>query len=174
MKKIFLLSLVFLLFFQVNPVFTVEGYRPVYVPKEEAKTIKVLPPQDITTQGKIYVKGNYIFIGDVNLGIHVIDNTDPRNPKKTAFIRIYGNHDIAIKDNILYADNMEDLVALDITDIQNPVLVKRTESVYKLPNQHYPENLPFQTYFECPDPSKGFIVGWIPGMIETPKCYTTY
>ncbi len=174
MKKLFLAFLVFLLFFNGTSVFKVDGYRPVYVPKEEAKTIKVLPPQDITTQGKVYVKDPYIFVGDVNLGIHVIDNSDPRHPYKLAFIQIYGNHDIAVKEQVLYADNMEDLVAIDISDMQNPTLVKRVESVYKLPNQHYPENLPFQTYFECPDPSKGFIVGWIPDEIENPKCYTSY
>jgi len=174
MKKIFLISFVFLLFFNGNNVFKVDGYRPVYVPKEEAKVIKVLPPRDVITQGKIYVKDNYIFVGDVNQGIHVIDNSDPRHPQKIAFIQIYGNHDIAVKGNTLYADNMDDLVAIDISDMQNPTLVKRVEGVYKMPNQHFPEDLPFQTYFECPDPSKGLIVGWIPAELENPKCYTSY
>ena len=174
MKKISIVLVVFLLFFRGTSVYEVEGYRPVYVPKEEAKVIKTLPPQDIKTQGKIYVKDQYIFIGDVNLGVHVIDNTDPRNPIKLAFIQIYGNHDIAIKDNVLYADNMEDLVALNINSIQNPTLVKRLEGIYELPNQHYPENLPYHSYFECADPSKGYIVGWIPDIIEKPECYTSY
>jgi len=173
--KIFLIPfIVFLLFFSGTSVYEVEGFKPVYVPKEEAKVIKTLPPQDIKTQGKIYVKDQYIFIGDVNLGIHVVDNTDPRNPIKIAFIQIYGNHDIAIKDDILYADNMEDLVALNINSIQNPTLVKRIEGVYELPNQHYPENLPYHSYFECTDPSKGYIIGWIPDIIEKPECYTSY
>jgi hypothetical protein len=174
MKKIFLISFVFLLFFNGNNVFKVDGYRPVYVPKEEAKVIKVLPPRDVITQGKIYVKDNYIFVDDVNQGIHVIDNSDPRHPQKIAFIQIYGNHDIAVKGNTLYADNMDDLVAIDISDMQSPTLVKRVEGVYKMPNQHFPEDLPFQTYFECPDPSKGLIVGWIPAELENPKCYTSY
>ena len=174
MKKILIASIVFLLFFRGTTVDEIEGYKPVYVPKDEAKVIKTLPPQDIKTQGKIYVKDQYIFIGDVNLGIHVIDNSDPRNPIKIAFIQIYGNHDIAIKDDILYADNMEDLIALNINSIQNPTLVKRLEGVYELPNQYYPENLPYHSYFECADPAKGYIVGWIPDIIEKPECYTSY
>lgn len=174
MKKIFLVFLIYLLFFNGSSVFKVDGYRPVYVPKEEAKIIKALPPRDMTAQGKIYVKDNYIFVGDVNLGIHVIDNTDPHHPQKVAFIQVYGNHDIAVKGNILYADNLEDLVALDISNIQNIQLTKRVEKVYKLPNQHYPENLPFHTYFECADPSKGYIVGWVPAEIENPECFTNY
>jgi len=174
MKKFFLIFLVFLLFFNGTSVFKVEGYRPVYVPRDDAKIIHFLPPRDVVTQGKIYVKDNYIFVGDVNLGIHVIDNSDPRYPQKIAFIQIYGNHDIAVKGNTLYADNLNDLVALDISDIHNPTLVKRVKDVYKMPNQHYPENMPFQTYFECPDPSKGLVVGWIPDEIKNPKCYTSY
>lgn len=174
MKKIFLISIVFLLFFNGNNVFKVEGYRPVYAPADEAKIIKVFPPRDIVSQGKIYVKDNYIFIGDIGQGIHVIDNSDPRHPVKVAFIQIYGNHDVAIKGSTLYADNLDDLVAIDISDIQHPSLAKRVEGVYKMPNQHYPENMPFQTYFECPDPSKGLVVGWIPDEIENPRCYTSY
>ena len=166
--------LVFMLFFRGSSVFEVEGYKPVYVPTAEARVIKGLPPKDIVTQGKIYVKGNYIFIGDVNLGVHVVDNTDPRNPKKIAFIQIYGNHDIAVKEDILYADNLDDLVALDISDLQNPRVVKRIEKVYRFPNQQYPENLPFHTWFECPDPSKGIVVGWIPATLQNPECYTSY
>jgi hypothetical protein len=174
MKKIFIVFLVFMLFFGGTSINEVEGYIPVYIPKDQTKVIKTLPPQDVATQGKIYVKDSYIFIGDVNLGIHVVDNTDPRNPQKIAFIQIYGNHDIAIKENILYADNLEDLVALNISDINNPTLVKHIQDVYKEPNQFYPENLPFYTYFECADPDKGYVIGWIPGMIKNPECYTSY
>lgn len=174
MKRIFILFLVFMLFFGGTSINKIEGYRPVYIPKDEAKIIKILPPRDITTQGKIYVKDQYIFIGDINLGVHVVDNTDPRNPEKIAFIQIYGNHDIAIKENVLYADNLDDLVAINVTDIQNPTLIKRVEGVYEEPNQNYPENLPFYSYFECADPSKGYIIGWIPDVIENPECYTSY
>ena len=174
MKKLFIVFFAFMLFFGGTSINEVEGYRPVYIPKDQAKVIKTLPPQDVTTQGKIYVKDAYIFIGDVNLGIHIVDNSDPRNPQKIAFIQIYGNHDIAIKENILYADNIEDLVALNISDINNPALVKRIEDVYEEPNQFYPENLPFYTYFECADSDKGYVIGWIPDMIENPECYTSY
>jgi len=174
MKKLLLIFMVFLLFFSGTSSYTVEGFKPVYIPEAEAKTIKTLPPQDMVIQGKIYIKDHYIFVGDVNLGVHVIDNTDPRTPRKIAFIQIYGNHDISIKDNILYADNLQDLVAVDISDLNNPVEVKRIEGVYELLNQHYPENVNGGTYFECVDPSKGIVAGWVPATLTDPDCWTAY
>jgi len=174
MRRTLLSILVFLLFFSGNTSYTVQGYKPVYVPKAEAKVIKAFDARPIETQGKIYLKDQYIFIGDVSKGVHVIDNTDPSNPIKLLFIQIFGNHDIAIKGNVMYADNLEDLVAIDISDIYNPIEIKRIEGVYKLPNQHYPEDVPYRTYFECAVPEKGYVSGWIPALITDPECFTTY
>ena len=174
-KFISLFSLLaFLLFFSGSSSFTVEGYKPVYAPSSEARVIKALETRDVETQGKIYIKDHYIYIGDVNRGVHVIDNTDPRNPQKILFIQIYGNHDIAIKGNMMYADNMDDLVVIDISDIYHPLEVKRIEGVYELPNQDYPEDVAWGTYFECADPELGFVVGWVPDLITDPACITTY
>lgn len=174
LSRTLLLMMVFLMFFGGNTSYSVDGYKPLYVPTAEAKVIRALEPRELETQGKIYIKDQYIFIGDVNQGVHVVDNSDPSNPTKILFIQIYGNHDIAIKGNVMYADNLEDLVTIDITDLYNPVEIKRIEDVYEVPNQHYPENLPYGTSFECADPERGYIVGWISAMITDPECYTTY
>lgn len=173
-SRILFLMMVFLLFFGGNTSYTVDGYKPLYVPTAEAKLIKALEARDIETQGKIYLKDQYIFIGDVSRGVHVVDNSDPRNPIKILFIQIYGNHDIAIKGNVMYADNLEDLIAIDISDINNPQEIRRIEDVYKTPSQFYPENVPYGTPFECADSDKGYIVGWISALITDPNCHTTY
>ena len=174
MRKLFLVLFLFLLFFSGTSSFTIEGYKPIYIPETEAKIIKAVPPQEMDTQGKIYIKDHYIFVGDINLGVHVFDNTDPLNPKKILFYQIYGNHDISIKGNIMYADNLQDLVAINISDMNNPVEVKRVPGVYKLLNQHYPENVSWGTYFECVDPSKGFVAGWTKTTLTDPQCWTSY
>ena len=58
-KLIPLLSLlVFFLYFSGSTSRTVEGYRPIYAPAAEAKTVKTLDARDVESQGKIYVKGN--------------------------------------------------------------------------------------------------------------------
>lgn len=70
----------------------------------------------IDTVGKVYEKGNYIYLNELNQGIHIIDNSDPTHPQQIAFINIPGNEDMAIHGNTLYADMGTDLLALDITD----------------------------------------------------------
>lgn len=164
----------FFLFFSGNSGSMITGYKPIYVDASEAKVIKVLDPREIETQGKIYIKDHYIFIGDVGTGVHVIDNSDPYHPVKTAFIQIYGNHDIAIRDNILYADNLDDLVAIDVSGLQNISVTKRIEGVYTMPNQYYPEDVPYGTWFECSDPDKGIVVDWVQAELDNPYCRTTY
>lgn len=172
--KVFILAIVTFALFFSGTQFTVEGYRPVYIPEDEAKVIELLEPREMITQGKIYIKDQYIYVGDVNLGIHIIDNTDPRNPVKVAFLQVYGNHDIAIKGETMYADNMEDMIAIDISDRENPKVASRIEDVYEVPNQRFPENLPYHTFFECVNPEKGFVVGWIPAELNNPECWTAY
>jgi hypothetical protein len=167
-------SCLFMLFFSGNTGSTTLGYKPVYAPSSEAKVIKLLEPREIFSQGKIYIKDQYIFIGDVGTGVHVIDNSDPHHPQKIAFIQIYGNHDIAIKDNIMYADNLDDLVALDLTNLQSITVTKRIAGVYKMPNQHYPEDVEYGTWFECADPDQGIVVEWLAAEIEDPDCRTTF
>ena len=50
----------------------------------------------VSTPGKICVKGNIIFLNDLDKGVHVIDNSNPAQPRKIAFINIPGNEDIAV------------------------------------------------------------------------------
>jgi hypothetical protein len=95
-------------------------YSPVY--KEKATVLAAIngsSSQAIEHAGKIYIKGNFIYLNEVNKGIHIIDNSKPSHPVQIAFLSIPGNLDIAIKGNILYADMYSDLLALDITDPHN-------------------------------------------------------
>lgn len=174
MKNSILFLLLFLLFFSGSNQQLVMGYQPVYLSESEAKTIAYESPRALKNQGKIYVKDNYIFIGDIGLGVHVIDNSNPEAPQKVGFIRIYGNHDIAIKGTSLYADNYSDLVTIDISNMSQPIVTKRIEAFYNLSQNNYPPNVPYGTYFECVDPSKGFVVDWQEVELESPNCYTTY
>lgn len=165
--------MVFLLFFSGSNT-TKTGYRPIYISSDIAKTICFSAPQAMEKQGKIYIKDQYVFIGDINLGVHIIDNTNPEYPEKIGFLKIYGNHDIAIKGNTLYADNFDDLIAVDISDIEHPVVTKREKAVYTLMNHDFPPGVPYGTYFECVDDSKGYVLSWVEAELENPKCYTTY
>jgi hypothetical protein len=91
--------------------------------------VDVIAPVPVLESGKIYAYKNFIFVNDKNKGIHVVDNTDPSNPKKISFIEIPGNVDISVKDDFLFADSLTDLVVLDISDIKNIKEVTRLENV---------------------------------------------
>jgi hypothetical protein len=97
-------------------------YEPVYKTKAEVRAnIKSNSPRAIHNPGKIVLLGNYIFLNEVDKGVHIIDNTNPAAPVNKYFIDIPGNIDIAAKGNILYADLYTDLVTLDIS---NPAAVQ--------------------------------------------------
>lgn len=97
---------------------------------EFRSSAKITAPQAIQKSGKIYAYGNYIFVNDKKKGIHVIENSNPRSPRKIAFINIPGNEDISIKGNYLYADSLIDLVVFDISDLESIVQVGRLEDVF--------------------------------------------
>lgn len=100
-------------------------YEPIYKSKAEVQAeIKSSTAISISNPGKIYLYGNYIFLNDVNKGVHVIDNSNPSNPVIKSFISIPGNVDIAVKGTMLYADLYTDLVVVDIADPLNATLKK--------------------------------------------------
>lgn len=106
-------------------------YEAVYKTKTAVReNIKSNTPRLVENPGKINTLGNYIFLNEIDKGIHVIDNSLPSQPKNIAFIEIPGNMDIAVKGNTLYADLYTDLVAIDITDPANVKLAKVIESVF--------------------------------------------
>lgn len=106
-------------------------YTPVFTSLTSIRSaVRSESPHDIAAPGKIYLYGKYIYLNELNKGIHVIDNTHPSSPQKIAFINIPGNVDLVIKDDVMYADSYIDLVALDIKDPHNIHEVKRLEGVF--------------------------------------------
>lgn len=153
---------------QVADVGLQPGVRPIYAELDRWDEIISLPPQPVENLGKIYYKDPFLYVNERFKGIHVYDNSDPANPVPLAFIQIFGSEDIAIKDNILYADNYTDLVAIDISDIYNVVVVDREEGLYSRDAKAYPEG--FSGYFECVDPSRGLVIGWEEAELVHPEC----
>lgn len=106
-------------------------YEPVYKTKAEVRAnIKSNAPRTIETTGKICVLGSTIFLNEPDRGVHVIDNTNPAQPRNLAFIDIPGNMDIAIKGNTLYADLFTDLVAIDVSNPADAKVKKVVEGVF--------------------------------------------
>jgi hypothetical protein len=135
MKKLtFLLLILPIIFFQsclndeCRETRTFVQFTPVFLTKAQIRTdIKMEPERKLENPGKMYFYNNFLFINDQGKGIHVYDLKYISSPTKIGFYSIPGNFDIAVKNNILYADNVMDLIALDITDVYTPKLVKRIE-----------------------------------------------
>lgn len=111
-------------------------YTPViHTTAELRASIKNDIAQPIVNPGKIYVKDNTIFLTEKEKGIHIIDNTNPSNPINKAFITIPGNEDMAVNGNMLYADCYTDLLAIDISNINNITL--KNYVAYLYPERRY-------------------------------------
>ena len=136
---------------------TYQANVPVYMSFSDFRSsFAKTAPEEISNPGKMYFKDDYLFVNEHEKGIHVIDNSDPSKPKKVAFYKILGNVDMAIRGNILFADSYIDLVAIDISDVDNPVEKGRLKNVF-------PEIIPVgQVYYpySSVDKSKGVIVDW--------------
>ena len=122
-------------------------------------SVEVIAPKTIEEPGKIYVYQDYIFVGDVHSGIHIIDNSDPKSPKAIKFIQIPGNEDISVKDNFLYADSATDLVVFDISDINNVSIIEHLEDVFNVYNYDIPVEAEAVDYGKF-DFDDDIIVGW--------------
>ena len=137
MKKFFFLPVI-LLIITLTGCFkddckTVERvYKPVYITLKQYREtqIKTEAAKPVNMPGKIYLYKHYIFLNEPGLGIHVIDNSDPADPKNISFINIPGNVDLAVKDDYLYADSYGDLVVFDISNPANAVAKEFKSNVF--------------------------------------------
>ena len=121
--------------------FEVEEYQPVFMDREnlEKSVFFLETARELNNPGKIYCRGNWLFVNEKYKGVHVFDNTDPEHPVKKGFVFAPGCIDMAVKDSILYLDNSVDLVAFDMDTRRQ---VKRVANVF--PEPISPSGIPFQ------------------------------
>ena len=86
-----------------------------------------------------------------------------------AFLQIAGNSDLAIKGNILYANNVRDLIAIDISSLDSIRVINRQQDAFQIVGATFPEN--YTGYFECVDPELGEVVGWYETTLIKPECW---
>lgn len=124
--------------------------QPIYMTHEQIKaSVKSLPPKTIENFGKFFISNNYIYLNEPDKGVHVINNSNPAAPFKIAFIQIVGCKDLWVKGNTLYADNLTDLIALDIS---NPTSITETARLENIFNQGYYED-PIEGYYVGSEPT---------------------
>lgn len=143
------------------------GYAPVYQSDSTMANIRSDAPQPILRGGKIYVRDKTMYQVEEGSGIHIIDITRPENPARTAFIHVSGAQELSIKGDLLYTNNYNDLVVLNISNPQSVREVQRMKDMFHITGGNVP---PEKGYFECINPDRGSVIGWQKKTLYSPKC----
>jgi hypothetical protein len=144
---------------------TYKANVPEYMSYDDLRSsVKMTESTQLCHPGKMYFKDNYIFINEQQKGVHVYDNSNPASPVNLTFIEIPGNVDISIFNDILYADSYVDLVAIDISDINNVTEIYRSENIFEYTIPAFDFDYPVSDVEE----QKGVVLGWkIENVTET-------
>ncbi|MBC5644419.1 hypothetical protein H8S77_16195 [Parabacteroides sp. BX2] len=147
---------------KVRETITLTMNEPVFMPADVFRSsVKVkTQPEEITQQGKICFYEGYLYVSEPGRGIHIIDNRNPSSPRATGFIELIGNADIAIRNNMLYADSYVDLIWFDIANPALPVLKDRLENVFETLPPVEEGEIDYQMCFSEEAKTKGVVVGW--------------
>ena len=147
-------------FFDVDEQPTLPPYRPLLMSRATLEqSVALVPARELHNTGKIYLKGRYVYINERYEGIHIIDNIDPTQPRNVGFLRIPGSLDIAMRGNLLYADNAVDLVTLDLSDPSNVRVLSRVRDAF--PELTPPEPASIEPAYRAEKrPADAIVVGW--------------
>ncbi|MCB9224487.1 MAG: hypothetical protein R2780_14845 [Crocinitomicaceae bacterium] len=143
----------------------VEGWRPIYSNDDNA-SVQTKASEPLENPGRVYVYEDLLLVNDQSKGIHIYDNSVKTNPTEVSFISIPGNMDFSVRSGMIYADNITDMVIIDISNPAQPAYMNRIKGIF--PVQQFPDEY---GAFECVDPSKGTVVGWEKAELVNPKCF---
>lgn len=136
------------------------SYVPVLMDRDEMeRAVKLEPPRPMIEPGKIYYKTPWLMIVEKYKGVHLIDNSNPENPEKIGFVHIDGVRDIAIKNDVLYADNAVDLIAIKFNESLTSVSVSQRLRNY-FPEMAAPDGWGIPSYASANRPANSIIVAW--------------
>ncbi|MCD4710199.1 MAG: hypothetical protein K8R52_05085 [Bacteroidales bacterium] len=130
---------------------------PIYMSYDALRSsFGVVTGASLEKPGKICFYGSHMFINEYQEGIHVVDLSDPANPELKAFIEVPGNVDMAIRNDQLYAESYVDLLVIDISDPEQPVLTKKVKDLFEYIIPPYDYDYPLDEI----DREKGVITGY--------------
>ena len=90
----------------------------------------------IVDPGKVYVSEDLLLIGEEGKGIHVFDNSNPEAPSELYFMNIPENREFYVTNNKIYAESLYDVVKIDISNRQAPVIDSRVENAFTTPQEN--------------------------------------
>ncbi len=166
---------------------THDGFIPVYQDSAPRMldAIESQPPKSMINPGKIYLYKKLLFINEQSKGVHVYDNHDPAFPQPVCFIKIPGNFDITCKDSTMFAESSVGLITMNISNLPAISDIRFADSSIKndiyvpsfiITDPNFLQAIDGQdfgrrVFFECIDPSKGYVKEWVPAKLTNPKCF---
>ena len=144
--------------------FSYQINEPVFMNSSEFRSLVKVSnkPHTLSNYGKICFYDGYLYISEPGKGIHILDNRNPASPKVSGYIELLGNFDLAIRNNLLYADSYIDLVWFDISNPAQPQLKGRLEEAFPeaLPVIENEYGFDYSLCHSEEGKKKGIIVGW--------------
>lgn len=108
------------------------AYTPILMSRADfEETISIGSAREIEDPGKIYIKGDRLYLVDKLKGVHIINNSNPASPQKLAFINVIGCIDLEMKVDYMYVNHAEDLVTIHVKSTNNIVVTHREQHAFK-------------------------------------------
>lgn len=132
---------------------------PIYLSYEDLRQPATTKSSEVLEHpGKFWRKDGYLFVSDVNKGVHIYNVANAASPYEMVFVNVPGVMDVAVKGNYLLADSYTDLLILDISNPAQPSEVKRLNNVFTYNPFKVEANSGFPVV--APDETKGVVIGW--------------
>ncbi|MEM8583429.1 MAG: hypothetical protein AAGF87_04120 [Bacteroidota bacterium] len=112
-------------------VVTYLGYEPVVIYPEEFRIdVQAQAQQELCTPAGFYYYQDYLLVIEKNEGLHIIDNQNPANPQFVSFLPVKGAAGLAVYNDVLYINNVTDLLTFDLSTPAQPNMLERVEDVF--------------------------------------------
>lgn len=148
-------------------------YSPILMERADLETSVELysTPKPITNPGKLCLYKNWVLLVENYKGVHLIDNSDPVNPVRKAFLTVPGCMEVAVRNDVFYVNNAVDLVGVKV-DFNALTATQLSRLTGVLPELVNPSGyIPEEVLEGCND-GRYVIVGWIP--VSTTSPYNQY
>jgi hypothetical protein len=144
-------------------------YSPILMERADLETSVSLnsTPKPISDPGKLCLYRNWVLLVENYKGVHLIDNSDPANPVRKAFLTVPGCMEVAVHNDVCYVNNAVDLVGVKV-DFEALTATPLSRLTGVLPALVNPRGYIPEVVLEACNDGTYVIVGWISVSSTTP------
>jgi hypothetical protein len=98
------------------------GFLVIDVDPESPKYLTIVGSCD-TFGGPVFVQGDYAYVADEEIGLQVIDISNPENPSWVSRLNTSGAYDVFVQGGYAYVAEGSGIQVIDVSNPENPVSV---------------------------------------------------